>query len=462
MSQNQEFTEVKRNRKSGTKTSLTYTSATVARVNDQSQQVNRPVTKADKFGNVNVYTGSMELLFYFLLRQLGFLSSRNPKEFGSIVSWASTNLKKVADMRDRIRDCLDDIAYNYPSCSSASILGCQKRFSAEGNSYSYSHWYSSKNPVSEEVLEENTMTLGAARVNHLLDQICYRIDRAYKILERKSNSEHDFVVLDELNSAFVLFDKLRVQSIDESDKLTALRQTRREADESGERNQRTPRRIVTSKREVPPAPKKQTTRSAKPTDAKPRKLNFDEADTVEAMTQDEVKPKPVVNLPPSKPVSSAISYANIAKGTDSKPSMPSMPLTEAATTNAAPTTEVQETVVEDLNVNPVDQVETTSTSLSKKAKKRANQKKRKAAAKTSELVDMKKETPTQAVELGVETPAQTVETPAPVKTEEPNVDPSTDLVEVQLFAGFVDGVPKTTTVVMTRSQYASIQKVGQK
>ncbi|XWV24510.1 mg741 protein [Tupanvirus deep ocean] len=458
MSQNHEFTEVKR-RNRGTKTSPTYTSATVARVNDQ--PVNRPITKADKFGDVNVYSASMELLLYFLLRQLGFLSSRQPKQFGSIVSWASTNLKKVGDMRDRLRNCLDDIAFNYPSCAAAGTLGCQKRFSPEGNAYSYSHWYSTKNPVSQEILEENTMTLGEARVNHLLDQICYRINRACERVERNSNSDHDFAVLEDLNAAFSLFDKLRVESIDESDKLSAMRQSRREAEVDGETStQRTPRRIVT-KREVPPAPKKQSSKSTLTSDAKPRKLNFEEADAVEAMAEPVAKPKSVVALPPSKPVSSGISYANIAKGVDSTPSVPKeipegLLLSKSVGTDLKEVPATEAKAVADSNPKPVAPTETTTTS-SKKAKKRANQKKRKAAAKAVELVDITKESPTEAVELSVEASEPTV-----VTTEQPMTDPSTDLVEVQLFAGFVDGLPKTTTVVMTRSQYASIQKVAQK
>lgn len=417
--------------------------------NSNSRQNNNIV---DKFGDVTVVTASFHQLLSFLLRQLGYLSKRDENFFGSIVAWANSQLDSIIKSRDAIRAQLDEISYAQRNCASASELGCEVRCNNEGENYFYSRWYSATNKVPRDIAENNTLTLKDARCTHLLDQICYRLNKVYMQIDKNGNCDYDFTVMSLFNREFKFYDGIRIQAKTETDKLTELQKTRKTARESEPRTPRSNNSITQNMQSAPrknnPNPKSRSNT----TNTVPRKINFDEDKTEMAESNEESDTtKKVYNLPPSKPVTKTVSFASMAKNSS---------VTQPETVVKVSDDSI---VVEDLNdeipvedskgqkmMNMAENFRQTAANLKEKIQER-NEKINKVLQET-----LNKTIPEE--DKIIKIPKDYPDTPfAP--TCESSSPSDTDFVQARLFTGFLDGQATYTTVIMTRAQYALIPQM---
>lgn len=153
---------------------------------------NNAPTVLEKYGHITVVTASINLLFLFLKRQLYFLSTRDVERFGEMVGWATTNLEDLEKIKGDIRDTLDEIAFDYRTSFSARFLGCKVQKNNDGREFSYCRWYHERNSASDKIKEENPLTLGEARANDLLDQLCFRLNNLIYRINRDGNCDYDF------------------------------------------------------------------------------------------------------------------------------------------------------------------------------------------------------------------------------------------------------------------------------
>jgi hypothetical protein len=407
---------------------------------------------AEKFGHITVSAASFHLLLSFLLRQFGFLGSRDEKYFGKIVAWAASNLDQIFSMRNNIRTCIEGIV-EYPTCGSAGnkVLGCRIMTSDEGEKYCSSRWYALPNKINTFTLsplsqgdQNSTITLYEAWSNHLLYQICCRLTDICAQITFNSNCSYDFTVKDTMVKASLFFNSLYSQT---NDQLLALDVFKKQLRET----QQTPRSNRIIKREAPVAPKKQQTNTVeKNGNLSPRKLDF--------ANEKEVTVKHTTNIGACKNATSAISYAKITKG---------------AIESTAISTE--ETAVVDLNdespimptVTEQPAVPTATEKSLAKAKKRAAQKKR----KEDKLANASNEKKTDAVEIGAPVRKQTVEEKVKsnktaeekpetvVETLKP-LNLQAEMVKMPMLVMGTDGKSSVNMVLFTKSDFAKIQTVN--
>ena len=442
------------NRQTQHKPPANYTPMADAAVDDNNSNTRQNNNIVDKFGSVTVVTASFHQLLSFLLRQLGYLSKRDEKFFGSIVAWANSQLVKITKSRDAIRAQLDEISYAQRNCASASELGCEIRCNNEGENYFYSRWYSAINKVPRDIADKNTMTLGEARCTHLLDQICYRLNKVHMKIDTNGNCDYDFTVMSVFNKEFKFYDDLRTQAQTEADKLAELQQTRKTSRES---EPRTPRSNQNTQN-MPSTPRKNKSNPISRSNVTPRKINFDEDQTEMAESnEDSDTTKKVYNLPPSKPVTKTISFASMAKN-----STVQQPETVAKISDDS-------FVVEDLNDEtpmPVEESKgqkmmmlaenfrQTATNFKEKIQNR-NEKINKTLHETfSKTIPEENKTIIDTNKTSDEMP------PGITPTCEPSSPNETDFVQVRLFTGFLNNQATYTNVIMTRAQYANIPQVG--
>lgn len=216
----------------------------------------------EKYGHINVVSASFHVLISFVLRKLGFLSIQDDKKYDTIVSWSNEQIKSVISLREKIKDLILDITNNYPSSSTAIVMGCKMRFSEKGESYCYSHWYSSKNSVPDHIIQENNISLKEAKLSYLLNQVCFRLQRLLQKIKKLSNCDTDFAVGDMIQNEYKIINAIKNQVPDIiSDKMEL-------------RIARTPN--VKASKAIPNAPKKSApTTKITGTHLKPRKLDFD-------------------------------------------------------------------------------------------------------------------------------------------------------------------------------------------
>jgi hypothetical protein len=145
----------------------------------------------ERYGHIPLVTSSVNLIFLFMKRQFFFFSSRNKNKFGPIVSWAEENWKQIESIRDNLLDDFEEMTFDYPTSYSCKYFGCTIKNSEEGEKFVQSKWYRERFNAPREIREENTMTLKEARLNHLLDQLCFRLNNAYYQISKNENSEYD-------------------------------------------------------------------------------------------------------------------------------------------------------------------------------------------------------------------------------------------------------------------------------
>lgn len=414
----------------------------------------------DKFGDLAIVGASLNQLYSFLLRQLNYLSARRESDFGSIVSWSTKMLPVITNSRSEIWECLEDIAYNCARSGWCKILDCKKRYNVEGESYCYCGWFDSPNHVSKKFVEENPMTLGQGRCCHLLEEMCHRFERVIKRIEHEGTCELDIEITEFFTNQYKIYDTACSQAWTEVNKLESFRLERGSSENSDSRSNKFGNRHG------------QKTQPRK-TQSNQKTTGKSETSTKETKVDNVEVPK-VVRLPPSKPVTAAFSYANMASGTKSVGSVKPAAVSNSNIVNVDDSCPPVEDLNVEANKESVSQCTVTETSETtvltkkdKKALKRAAQRKRKAAIQESGVMDLTNELPTDAMELHVEpkpveskpaAPKQVAKpAPKPVvpKPAESQSKPS-ELVEVEMMR-LIDGKPVYSKVVMSRAEYASIQ-----
>lgn len=374
---------------------------------DEIKPTDRAPTMVEKFGRITVVAASTNLLFTFLGRQLHFLSTRNEEEFGKIVQWASATLNTVTDAKDQIKRILSDITFESPGSKAARVFGCERKVSESSETYSFSHWLTSKNSVPQEIAEQNTLTLADARSNHLLDQICFRLTRVIRQLERDGTCSFDYAVLGDFQDLFTTFNTLRTEANQQLDELVEYKKSHRPARTNTGNDQR---RTNSSQNRAQNAPKK-TEEVKKP------------EEPVRTATPIAKKANA---LPASafKTVSQILSYADMANGSKPLPSVPAVEKSPATVSKPLPSIPVVEKVqaTEEVLEQPVS-TSNPVTATKKKAAKRAAQKTRKALAeKDAKSTD------------------------------------ATEMVQVQRVV-VVDGKPTMTTMVMSKADLSKLETV---
>lgn len=214
-------------------------------------------TLLEKYGHIAVVTASLNLLFLFLKRQFFFLSTREKEKFGQIVEWAENNWENVENMRDDILDDLDVIAFDYPSSYSAKFFGCFVEASNSGKQYSLSRWYQNKFSVPKEIEEEYTLILGQARINQLLDQLCFRINNAVYRIGRGGNCDYDLTVKSNFEKYLTKANGLLKEFNDQQKKLDRFKETNKgkrfqgKSENSSQSNKPTQSKVRVPKVRVP-------------------------------------------------------------------------------------------------------------------------------------------------------------------------------------------------------------------
>jgi len=144
----------------------------------------------ERYGHIPLVSSSVNLIFLFMKKQFFFFSSRNKNKFGPIVSWAEENWKQIESIRDNLLDDFEELAFDYPTSYSCKYFGCIIK-NSEGEKFVHSKWYRERFNAPREIREGNTMTLKEARLNHLLDQLCFRLNNASYQISKNENSEYD-------------------------------------------------------------------------------------------------------------------------------------------------------------------------------------------------------------------------------------------------------------------------------
>lgn len=393
------FTEVIRRKPYHKQEQPSYSFVSESAVEDdpnvgQSTDVKRSLRNT--WGDIPVVTASFDLLLKFCNSNLLFLSKQTEDKFGAIVSWAKQIVEngKTFSFRMEMHELVEDVAHGPRLSACKYLLGCELRTSDDGTTYPYSHWMSGKHKVPEDVLESNTLMLQDARVNHLFHQICFRLEKITYRLKKEEKCDLDSLVRDGLTKALATFDKYRTESLVHMNSLNELKSALRAS--YGESNQTPVRSKIVGYIPPPGAPKKQAQPpvAATKNSTVARKLDF----TPKAPLPNVVKEK-------------GFSFASVVKANPvvEKPTTIENPVSE---TNSKPVEKECNEVVEG---SPMMMNETSDKPLvqSKSAKKRAQKKRtaEKKAAGNSDLVDVAKEEPSKALELGSEplVPEQTPE-----------------------------------------------------
>ena len=159
----------------------------------------------EKYGNIDTSKASLNLLFYFVLRKLKYLSGRNDQEFEKIANWASETIGKVADARASILSLLQVTFNDNLVSASGSIF----KLSSTQKNY-YSKWYSGQNNTDDS--DESQVPLIDATCEELLYHIFLKLDKTKDLVNKKSNSQYDFYVLERMEELSNLFKNIHAES----------------------------------------------------------------------------------------------------------------------------------------------------------------------------------------------------------------------------------------------------------
>ncbi|MEM0353965.1 MAG: hypothetical protein QXW79_00150 [Thermoplasmata archaeon] len=170
------------------------------------------------YGQITIVTASFRLLINFLLKKLKWISTLDKKIFGEVVEWADAIMKsgEINKVRKNIFVLIIDAVTNYNQASSYWIMGCGKKVikyqDGSTREFPFSKWYSSKWYVSRDVLKKNPLTLESAECDHLLNQICYRLENFLIKLEKNKNSLFDARVEEEFRNSYKYFNDLLISA----------------------------------------------------------------------------------------------------------------------------------------------------------------------------------------------------------------------------------------------------------
>ncbi|AGC02175.1 hypothetical protein H012_gp279 [Acanthamoeba polyphaga moumouvirus] len=299
-----------RNRKS----EPTYKFASVSSENERGPDL------VEKFGHFPVVTSSLSLLLSFLLRQLSYMSKRD-KDLGELVNWSRQSLPQTVKRRGDLQSLANQIS-GYPlNCASWHILRCYESQNDDGTKYYGSLWYSGKNKVSNNVLAENTMTLAQARVDYLLDQICFRLSSANKKIDTRANCAEDFYVKDVLDNSFDFFDGLLARLlVNNGDEFNQFLDKLREVERAREEYYRNRQHNVS---EQPKRYNKRVTKQPQAEQPQAEQPQAEQSSTVEQKPVEKKTTKVTIKPEFNKPVKEGFSYAS-ATGNVSQSSVESV------------------------------------------------------------------------------------------------------------------------------------------
>lgn len=453
---------------------------------DDTRSHDKPASLREMYGDILVVTASFDLLMKFLLNNLSWYAKKeslikkdslnHEGDAGKIVTWAKNLLdrdaKEINYHRELLRNLIKDSCENRGKA--ADIFRCVIRRNDDNEEYIYSKWMSSKTFVSEEIQDENTLSLYDARASHLLDQICYRLRKLIISFENNSSCPYDLEVKDRLDEIYKYFDERRLESIQMVKDFETFMEERSLSYQSN----------IAS-------------RTTKPEEKKSKKKKIEEP------------MRPCINSIPAsatKPVTSGVSFAAML-----------MKDKEAATktdSNMQPKTDSKMQQKTDSKMHPktdskmqpkTECEEPKSETTSKKAAKRAARKQKisqKNEMKSEEkFIDLTMEEPTNAMEVGMcdnntkcatklescgeephwegtsddEEPNRKTKIPVPeecdrthVKDQEPckksahseQSIPESDEIVMMDYITFIDGKPVTKNMLIKKSELDKIKKIG--
>jgi len=425
---------------------------TIEDVNDMPNSgQNSGPSLVEKFGHYTVVSASMNLLISFLKKQLYFLSTREESKFGPIVPWSTKLIDQVDAQRETLRQCIEDVAYDAPSSGASRVLGCRIKASKTGEQYCYCRWYSAQNRVSDEIVDEHTITLVQARTNNLLDQICFRLNNLIYRLDKNGNCEFDCEIKDDFNKIYTFFNECLKESEPLIQTVENLKPMRQEAfrTNGGRTAYRTPQRNSTSRKDIPAAPQKPSPSPRATASMTPRKLDMDEA----GKPVDEAsKPVPRTSFPVVPVViSNNFSYASALKNTVPKDNTQTNDVVNVVVEGEANCVEEPCDQPMTESENKTEQTVTSPGSASPgstsptKGKKRSSRKKRKSEAKAQNKTD----------NCSDKQSCETAEVKESCETAEVKEPPNDEMVEVEMNM-VLDGKSVTVKTLMPKSQLSKM------
>lgn len=184
-------------------------------VMNNSNQVHEHENVYEKYLNIRVVGASFNLLLLFLMRNLKFYSTKPENIYGKIVGWSNQMLTNVAEIRTSIKSTADSV---YETAKNSASFTTFKWYDQEdtntGKTYPKCGWYYDGVYVDNKILNENTMKLGEATIDVLLDQICYRISSIGRKIDKFSNCKFDVTVADMISDNFKDFTKIYEESLE--------------------------------------------------------------------------------------------------------------------------------------------------------------------------------------------------------------------------------------------------------
>jgi len=409
----------------------------------------------DNHGETEICSASLAVLFSFLCRQFKYWTrqvdswkhpkdtdnvtdneTNNASELDSIAKWFTESLDGISKSREKIRNFLDDIAFDYPSSASARVFGCYWYVSKKsGDKIGYSRWFN----TNKKNTTENHMILSNAKINHLLDEIRTRLSIVYPKIDKACNCNIDFASKDFFEKEFHFYNKLHQEFPGQMSKFNEYK-----------KNHTKPKYVPKNKRH-----QAKITVSASSTEPSTRTTEI----TSESTSTDASTSAFTGDPGTMKFVSTTLSYASVVKKTISTISdesvlpiaPPSSPVTiiSQSEKNVKPSmivTEVTDGVSEVEDVNQLydlnlDMIETRTATESKNNA---------SGIDADQFIDMSAEAPTEAEEM-----TENIESVESVKLIEcPTCD---ELIRVPLLS-MENGKVCEKIILMSRSDFENLPK----